>query len=217
MAVGLALPPYFTQKNDSGMELEIIRAALKIKGHTVNTVFLPFARVSYSMNSKKVDCASPMNESSGVNAFYSNSHIAYQNFAISLKSNNLKITSIGDLKDKSVLAFQNASKYLGKDFAAMSKSNPKYKEKANQITQNKLLFANRTQTIVGDINIFKFFNKKLPDSFNTSQKLVFHPLFPKTHYKVAFVEESVRDDFNEGLKKIKTSGLYDRIIAKYIE
>jgi len=52
---------------------------------------------------------------------------------------------------------------------------------------------------------------------NTKQAVVYHSLFPKTEYKVAFKDKSVMDDFNLGLKQIKASGLYDKIIAKYIK
>ena len=84
-AVSVALPPYFIQETETGMELEIIQEALKLSGHTIKPVFLPFARVTLAMENGKVDCASTINENSGVKAHYSDNHIVYQNFAISLK------------------------------------------------------------------------------------------------------------------------------------
>ncbi|MBU3914703.1 transporter substrate-binding domain-containing protein [bacterium] len=215
LAVGLALPPYFIQENDSGLELDIIRAALKSKGYTVQPVFLPFARIIKAMDEGKVDCASPINENSGVKAHYSDTHIFYQNFAVSLKSNNLRVNTIDDLMNKKIVSFQNAKKYLGNEFATMASNNPDYLEKANQETQNLLLFKNRTQIVVGDINIFKYYTRKVANRVDTTQEVVYHSLFPKTYYKVAFRDESVKNDFNEGLKQIRASDLYQKIIAQY--
>lgn len=215
MAVGLALPPYFIQETDSGMELDIIRAALKAKGYSVTPVYLPFSRVTKHMADGKVDCASTINEKSGVKAFYSDSHIFYQNFAVSLKSKNLTINTLNDLKNKKIVSFQNAKKYLGEEFAAMAENNPDYQEKANQEIQNWLLFKNRTEVVVGDINIFKYYTKKVADRVDTTQEVVYHNLFPKTDYKVAFKDKSIMDDFNMGLKQIKQSGAYQKIINRY--
>ncbi len=217
LAVGLALPPYFIQDTKSGMELEIIQESLKFKGYRVVPVFLPFARVTKSMEDGKVDCASTINENSGVKAFYSDNHIVYQNFAVSLKKNKLIVNKISDLGDKTIISFQNATKYLGSEFKMMAENNSKYREKANQATQNKSLFMNRVQIIVGDVNIFKYFNKQVANIVDVTQPVIYHNLFPKTPYKVAFRQQSVRDDFNKGLKRIKQSGLYDKIITKYVE
>ncbi len=215
LAVGLALPPYFIQESNSGLELDIIRAALKFKGYSVKTEFLPLSRVVKSMADGKVDCASPINENSGVKAFYSDSHIFYQNMGVSLKSNNLTINNLDDLKNKKIVSFQNAKKYLGEDFATMATNNQEYKEKANQETQNLLLFKNRIQIVVGDVNIFKYYTKKVAGRVNTNQEVVYHNLFPKTNYKVAFKDKSVMEDFNMGRKQIKKNGLYKKIFTKY--
>ncbi len=225
MGVGLALPPYFIQESNSGIEMDIIREALKFKGHTVTFNFVPFARVPVDFATGKFDCVSPINESSEIKANYSNSHISYQNDAITLKSSNLTIKNIADLKDKKVLAFQNAKIYLGKEFGDMIKGNPKYEETPNQSSQTILLYLNRTQVFVGDVNIFKYYSQNLskffsPEEFeraNTKQEVVYHSLFPKTDYKVAFKNEQIMKDFNEGLNHIKTNGLYEQIISKYIK
>ncbi|MBF0573989.1 MAG: transporter substrate-binding domain-containing protein [Desulfamplus sp.] len=225
MGVGLALPPYFIEESNSGFEMDIIKEALKLKGHTVKFKFLPFARIPVDFAAGKVDCVSTINESSGIKANYSDVHVSYQNFAITLKSNNLTINSITDLKDKAVLAFQNAKVYLGKDFADMAEANPKYEEIANQSAQTMRLYANRTQVFVGDGNIFKYYSQNLSKYFSpeiaskidTKQEVVYHAVFPKTDYKVAFKSEQIMKDFNEGLKNIKASGLYDKLIAVYIK
>jgi len=217
MGVGLALPPYFIEESNSGFEMDIIKEALKLKGHTVTFKFLPFARIPIAFADGKVNCVSTINESSGIKANYSDCHVSYQNFAVTLKSNNLTINTIADLKDKEVLAFQNAKLYLGKEFASAVEANPKYEEIASQSSQTIRLYLNRTQVLVGDGNIFKYYSKQISDKADTTQEVVYHPIFAKTDYKVAFHNEQIMRDFNEGLKEIKASGLYDKLLSNYIK
>ncbi|MBF0111615.1 MAG: transporter substrate-binding domain-containing protein [Desulfamplus sp.] len=217
MGVGLALPPYFIEESNSGFELDIIKESLKFKGHTVNFKFIPFARIPIYFSEGKVNCVSTINENSGIEAHYSDNHVSYQNFAITLKSNNVVINSIADLKDKEVLAFQNAKLYLGKEFAEMAEKNPKYEEIASQQSQTIRLYLNRTQVFIGDGNIFKYYSKQVADKADTTQEVVFHSIFPKTDYKVAFNSEQLMKEFNEGLHHIKSSGLYDTLLSKYIK
>ncbi len=115
VAVGLALPPYIIENTKSGLEVDILKEALAASGHTIKLEFLPFARVPITMKDKTVDCALTINESSGITAFYSDSHIAYQNVAISLKSKNVVVNTIADLKKYKIVAFQDATKYLGNE------------------------------------------------------------------------------------------------------
>lgn len=217
IAVGLALPPYFIAENNSGMEYEIVKEALAFKGHTLKATFVPFARVIVELENKTVDAAATVNSSSGLkNVFYSESHITYQNVAISLKKKNYNIASIGDLGKYSIVSFQNATSYLGEDFAKMAKGNSKYTEIANQESQTKMLFAERADLLVGDVNIFKFYKEKITDVDN-KQEVVIHQIFTPVNYSCAFTDEAIKKDFDEGLKKLKSSGRYNEIIKKYIK
>ncbi len=216
VAVGLALPPYVIQDNNSGMELDIVREALKMSGHTIEPVYLPFARVTKSLEDKQVDAALTVTEASGIaNVHFSEPHITYQNVAVSLADKSLQIQSVADLSNHSVIAFQNAVKYLGPDFANMASANKRYSEKAKQSKQITMLFGGRVESVVMDINIFKYF-RAAEKQVDTSSQVNIHEIFPPTHYKVGFLNASHRDQFNEGLKKLKASGQYDAIIKSYV-
>lgn len=217
LGVGLSLPPYVIQSENAGIELDIIREALKVKGHTLKLSYLPFARIATAFSKGRIDCASTINEASGVKANYSDSHIYYQNVATTLKNKNLTINSLNDLKNKSIVSFQNATSYLGAAFATAVKNNPQYKEIADQKIQNKLLFKGRVQVVIGDINIFKYFTEKVSDVVDTTQPIEYHQLFPKTHFKVAFKDTSLMEEFNEGLAQIKANGAYQKIMGKYVK
>lgn len=217
VAVGLALPPYVLSETNDGIELDIVKEALIRKGHKIDIQYLPFARVVASMKSGDVDAAMTILESSGIdNAFYSDSHITYQNVVVSLTSKKLKINSIKDLADKDVLAFQNAKLYLGEDFKNMMDKNNKYREIAQQESQVAMLFIDRCDVNVIDINIFKYYKDKT-NKANTSLPIVFHEIFPQTDYKMAFKSKKIRDDFNLGLAELKKDGTYNKIVKKYIK
>ncbi|MBL8965778.1 MAG: transporter substrate-binding domain-containing protein [Spirochaetaceae bacterium] len=214
---GSSLPPYvFT--NGSGMELEIIKRGLELKGYALKPLFVPFARRTITIADKAADAAATVNESSGLeNVFYSDSHISYQNVCVTLASKGYTIESVADLEGKTVLAFQDASVYLGPEYAAFAKGNAKAVEIPDQESQVVMLFLGRTDVFVGDINIFLYYKRstKKIDEARKKDEVVF-PIFPPTRYKVAFADKAVRDDFNEGLRQLRLSGEYDAILAKYV-
>ncbi|GAA3930004.1 substrate-binding periplasmic protein [Litoribacillus peritrichatus] len=217
IGVGLALPPYVLPSTNTGIEVDIVREALAVKGYKITPTYLPFARVPIELSDKRVDAAMTVNESSGLTkVFYSDTHVTYQNVAISLQANNFKIDHITDLKAHSIIAFQDATKYLGETFLTMAKSNKRYREYAKQSKQITMLFSKRVETVVMDINIFKYFRRE-EKSVDTSQPYTVHEIFPPSQYKMAFLSQNIRDDFNEGLKMIKSSGQYDKIVTKYIQ
>ena len=214
VGVGLALPPYIIQESDSGIEVDILRQSLPATFKT-KLVYLPFARVKVSIGDGTADALTTVNESAGIkDAFFSNSHITYQNVVVTLKSRDLKIGSVTDLSKLNVVAFQDATVYLGPNFAAMAKGNPRYSELSAQDSQVKMLFAERTDAIVMDINIYKYFKSKIKD-VDVSKEVTIAEVFPPTEYKVAFKSKETAALFNSGLAKLKSSGQYAGILAKY--
>ena len=219
VAVGLALPPYVVEESNNGIEVDILRQSLLYSGNTIKLFFLPFARVPWSIGSGYADAALTINESSALkDVCYSDSHISYQNVAVSLKSRNIKVTSLADLSNLSVVAFQNATTYMGADFAAMARNNGKYVEFAHQDGQVKMLFSMRADVVIIDINIFKYLRQQLQAmGDNVSAEVAIHEIFAPTPYRVAFKSKALCDAFNDGLKKLKSDGKYNAIVEKYIK
>lgn len=215
--VGFALPPYIIQESNSGYEMDVVKAALASAGYTIVPQYVPFARIAVGLQGKSADCALTINESSGVTGvYYSDTHVTYQNVVVTLKSRNLKVASLADLKSLSISAFQDAPLYLGPEFGAMAKANPKYTEIADQQAQVKLLFSGRVDAVVSDINIFKYFRQQVKD-VDVSAEVNYAAIFGQTNYKVAFVSKDVCDKFNVGLKKLRDSGEYNSIYKRYIK
>ena len=216
VAVGLSLPPYVIQESNAGMELDVVSQALADAGHTIKPLYLPFARVPVAMQDGSADAAITVSESSGIKAAFSDSHITYQNFAISLSKNALKIGKIEDLGAYSIAAFQNAKLYLGDKYKAMADANKRHNELSQQVKQNLLLYSGRADVVVGDRNIFKYYNKYAKnEGADIAQEVTYHEVFPPTPYKVAFKDQAIRDSFNAALKKMRADGRYDAIMQKY--
>ncbi|MDC0335769.1 transporter substrate-binding domain-containing protein, partial [Pseudodesulfovibrio sp.] len=153
--------------------------------------------------------------------FSSDQTIIFQNYAISQKRDRLIINSINDLSDKRVLAFQDATAYLGPAFAEMAGGNPNYVELANQSLHVRMLSDRRVDVLISDKRIFLWWQKQFRQSIQkptraVDQSVVFHPLFPPSPRRVVFIEEKMRDDFNLGLQRLKASGRFEEIIRTYI-
>ena len=218
VGVALSLEPYIFKKNNSGIELDIVKNVLKKAGYNVKITYLPFLRIPLYLKDKKIDAATTINENSGIkNVYYSDEDIYYQNVVVTLKSRHLNIKNISDLKGLRVIAFQNADKYLGKTFKNIIPKLKFYQELANQTLQVKLLFAHRVDVIILDINIFKYIRQHNIKDLNIKQKVVIFKIFPKTYYKVGFLDKKVRDKFNIELRKMKKDGEYKKFFKKYIK
>ncbi|MBV8464444.1 MAG: transporter substrate-binding domain-containing protein [Burkholderiales bacterium] len=216
VAVGLSLPPYVLETSNAGMELDVVSTALADTGNHLNPVYLPFARVPLAIERGEVDAAITVNEASGIKAAFSDSHIVYQNFAISLHKNAFHIHSVNDLAGRSIAAFQNAKRYLGGAFSAMADANPAYEEYAQQVKQNMLLYSGHVDVVVADRNIFRYFNAEAGKrGIDVNQAIDYHEIFPPTYYKVAFRDPTLRDAFNAALKKMRADGRYEAIMKKY--
>ena len=209
------LPPYNIAEDNSGMEYEIVKEALQNKGYEIQPKYVPLSRVKAEIADKTVDGAFPIMKESGARAFYSVPHMIYENVAVSLQKNHFGMKSIQALRDRSVVAFQDATRYLGKDFGAMAGTNPRYREITHQELQINLLYSGHCEIIVMDKNIFHYYRHR-NQQVDIRQPVTIDRLFIPSPYSVAFLEEKTCDDFNDALKQLRESGRYHEIIVKYI-
>ncbi|WP_337058075.1 substrate-binding periplasmic protein [Pseudomonas sp. USHLN015] len=212
---GTQKPPYVYEGEDRGLELEIVTAAAKAAGFTLQYHYLPMERLHLLLGRGELDGIASTSERSGVQAFYSDVYIQYHNYAIALAGNGYRIDSIADLGKYSVSAFQRARFLLGEEFQRMAENNPRYREEAQQITRNRLLYAGRIDVAIGDKRIINYLNREVVSQVDISQSIIWYDLFPPTDYKVGFVHANQRDRFNKGLQQIRDSGEYRAIEKKY--
>jgi polar amino acid transport system substrate-binding protein len=222
IGVGHTREPYIIMETDSGLEIDIIKAAFNQQGYSAKFRYLTNQRVGFFLKERKVD-GILMNKGYdytkhlGIDAFCSEVHIIYQNYAISLSKNRFQIFNVNDLSDKRVLGFQNAHKYLGPEFAAMTRHNNDYTEKPKQMTQVYWLFLGRTQVVISDKSIFMYHraNALKEGKFDVTKPITFHPIFPPSPIHGIFHSRHLRDELNTGLKTIRKTGQYDTIIKRY--
>lgn len=220
---GQTLPPYVipdsAHKDGVGIELDLMRAALAEKGHTLKPRFIALAAMPAQLKLRKADGAqrgSPeLREGDGF--FYANEPtLDYRDVAISLAANHLSIYSVADLKDKTVTAFDGATRFLGAEYLAAVKGNPHYMETADEQRKISELFAGKLQVYVGDINIFRYYSAV---NGLDAHLVSVHRILPKAllvSNNAVFRDARVRDDFNEGLRQLKASGRYQIIVRKYL-
>lgn len=225
IAIGMSLPPYVIKKDNTGIEVEIIQEALKSKGHTATFFFLPNLRIPKFLIEKRADgiaanSAYDVGKDINQQVYPTESTIIYQNFAISLAENQFVINSIKDLKDKKIIAFNNATKYLGPLFASVAEKNQQYEENANQSQQVFKILTKSSDVAISDKNIFLYWKNEISNhkrfkSSTINQSLIFHPIFPPAPRNCTFIDNKIRDEFNEGLEIIHKNGIYQSILNKY--
>jgi polar amino acid transport system substrate-binding protein len=216
VAFGLSVPPYIIPESTSGIETDIIREALAYKGHTITPIYIPFSTINAAFIDTQANAIATVEEKIGIDGYFSDVVVTYQNYAVALSNNHISIKTIDDLKNYSVMAFQLATRYLGTDFAQMVKNNPRYREKQDQKKIVQLFFDGKTEIIITEANIFNYYSNQLFTVSDVSQKVDRFDLFPPNHYKVVFRDKQIRDDFNEGLAHLRTTGEYQKIFDRYL-
>jgi polar amino acid transport system substrate-binding protein len=210
-------PPYVLDDN-AGVVPDLVRMALASAGHTVKPIYAPLGRGLKMFSEGAADGTTIIQESSGATGHYSADFIEFRNRAIALKSRGFSIHSEADLADKSVIAFQQASHYLGPAFETMAKANAAYREMAQQDAQVQMLMLGRTDVVVMEESIFRYYFAQLVSEGKArrSQEVEVFEIFPPTPYKVAFKDPAVRDAFDRAIAAMRRDGRYDAIYRKYL-
>lgn len=201
-----------------GIVADIVREALAPAGYTIDPIPVAMGRGIELYANNRIDGIALIRESSGLKSNYSQPFVYFHNRAIALKSHQVKLTKLADLKDKVVIGFQNSSKYLGQEYAAAVSANPNYKELANQETQTLMLLLGRVDVAIMDENIFRYYQHKLvaEGKAPATAEVEMFKLFPATEYKCAFSDPRVRDDFDRGIVALRNGGRYDALYRKYL-
>ncbi|MBB2496587.1 substrate-binding periplasmic protein [Aquipseudomonas ullengensis] len=214
---GTDKPPYVFENEARGLEYDIVAAAARRAGFTLEVHYAPMERLHLALRRGDLDCIATTAARSGVEAYYSATYIQYHNAVAALSSRNYRITSVADLGGYSISAFQRARLLLGPAFEAMAEGNPRYREEALQINRNRLLYSGRTDVVVGDPRILRYFNAQVAEQVDTRQALTWYFIFEPTPYSVGFQSEAQRDRFDQGLAAIRASGEYLEIERRYTD
>lgn len=216
---GVYRPPYIFEKRDFGLDYDLAQAILKSSGYSIKSIHSPNNRALIEIEKGKVDGVIGLPSGTDrENFYYSQPIISYDNVVITKKASGINIEKAEDLKKVRFLAFSNARTYLGPDYLAMVQDLRYDTEISNQEHQNRMFWQGKVQAIILDINIFRFYRNSLKEKFKTSEDVVVHRIFSaKSNERVAvFKSKVVRDQFNDALKELRSSGGYQKIFDRYI-
>lgn len=220
MAFGEQIPPFCFPETDSGIELDVLREALAFRGHTLKPKYYPFVRVPMAFKSGSVDAAmTDLGEDmEKAGAFYGDPAVFYDNVFVTLTARHLSIKTPADLHGLTVIAFAGALKRYPEWLEPVKKEG-RYFEQNNQSLQVMTVNAGHYDVALSDKNIYKYFTLLLKGSKNFPAKPVTLHHFVKLNpmdYRPVFRDQGVRDDFNAGLKQLKSSGRFNAIYKKYL-
>jgi polar amino acid transport system substrate-binding protein len=220
MAFGERIPPFCFPHDDSGIEVEVIREALAARGHVLKPSYYPLARVPIAFRSGEVDAAMTDlgQDLRPFGAHHGDPAVLYDNVFITLKSREIKIRQPADLLGLQVMSFQGAAQRYP-EWLGPLRAGGRYREINDQVTQVRTLMLGRTDAVLSDRSIFRYFVlqlKKQGVSVAPYEEHVFTTANPMD-YRPVFRDPQVRDDFNLGLKRLKASGRYQAIFDKYLK
>ena len=214
LAVGLAKPPYVENGGETGLEAALAIAVLAQAGYKAKVVQVPAARGLAMLKEGLVDAMITLTPGASEGLYYSQPLIYYRNRAIALHSSGIVLMQVSDLSRYTVASFQNARLLFGNEFAAAVARSPGYSEHADQDTLNRLLLNRRVDVIVGDEYIFRA-NPTQTDLNGQRFNIVSYALFNNSPRHVGFASQTLRQQFDAALLKLKASGEYERISQYY--
>lgn len=215
LVAGLSKPPYVIPKDNSGFEIDLMRGVLATLDFEIAVLYVPYGRTFETMQQVQADIGLTLTERSGVKSeILSLPYVTYQNVAVSLLDQSIKLDNLEQLKSFSVVAFQNANKVLGSAFATAVKLSPLYIELPEQIRQVELLLSGKVDVAVMDINIFKYF-AILKSGVSQMEKIKVHSLFPSIQYRAAISDPILRKAFNRALSEYVLTTEYAELLIKY--
>jgi ABC-type amino acid transport substrate-binding protein len=212
-------PPHMIKAIDGGIDIDIVKQVLNQIGHDVDTIYVPLERAKLMVSDHKADVFVPtFFQPDNNNIYYSDPVISYKPMVFSLKSNKILYKSISDLKKLSVITFQGASGYFGKEFAKLLEKSD-YKELHDMSKLPELLLKERYEVVVLDYYIFYYFLKQQLEKNSvkfTYQEIVSFPLIPEVNAYAGFNDKVLRDKFNQQLSIFKQAKNDQRIVENYI-
>jgi polar amino acid transport system substrate-binding protein len=222
VAIGFSdhLAPYVLPDTQSGIEVEIFRAALAYHDHALKPVFLPTRRLPQAFLNHQVDGL--MSDSgvdlSGRGGIYGNSAVGFDNVLVTLKRRRLTIARPEDLSGLKVLAFPGAVARYPRWLEAVERAG-RYFESNNQALQVRALQEGQYDVALADRLTYDYFSQSLRshhvplDEVEMQEALSPNPI----EYPTVFRDQKLRDDFNDGLESLKKSGRYLEIYRRYVK
>jgi polar amino acid transport system substrate-binding protein len=209
--------PYFWTEGNTpkGIELEIIAAALRRAGHTVQPRAMPNNRLRAIFGEADVDFAGGLQPSDLAGYCHTGVYMAYHNVAVTKRSRHVTLEN-----PEALLRYRVAIRqYLYHDLALDRRGGTmpnNFTEFTSQDQQVRFFFADRADVIILDRLIFRWYAKRLDLLPENPDALEFHDLFPTPHgVRAVFKDSRLCAQFDKGLAAIVADGTYRAIWESY--
>ncbi len=217
------LPPHVNQ-DGTGREASLIREVMGACGHTVTFKVEPYTRHWESFRKGDGDAVATVPAGLDMPGAASEPYVSYQNGASVLAGSGRAVKTLADLTGKKAVTFAGGKELLP-GLKDMGGKMAELREQADQGIHSNLLFANRTDAVLGDGLIFAEYNKRLGEQaksgkslpFDPAQPVTFTAIFPPTPFVMVFRDQGLRDAFNACLAQVRQTGKLDAINRAAVE
>jgi polar amino acid transport system substrate-binding protein len=213
VALPSSIPPYALKADQSGIIPELLNHIFHKMNYSPQYTFLPNKRVVKAFSNNQYDAAFSVPRPEDTSRiYYSHKIFDFNNIAVTLKSDKLKLIDISDLANKRIAAFQNATQFLGFKYNEAIKESVFYNEFNDQQEQLMLLIKKRADVIVLEKRIFNYYFKQLNTHNLLDGKFEIHAIFPSSPRYMAFHSTKARSLFNAAFADIKQSYIYQELL-----
>ncbi len=218
MAFGLSLQPYVIPKTNNGIEVDVVREALKFRKHHLMPEYVPLESVPKFFVRGRVAAAQRDGgqDLSVKGGFYAEECVGYQDVMVTLLEKEIRIAKPEDLQGLKVAAFPGAADQYPDWLGSLSREQGRYAEQSKVVLMVKTLHKGHFDVIVGDIRVIDYHTAQVRREGEI-------PILPTTvhyftgpvAYRPVFKDPQIRDDFNAGLIFLRETGKYQEILDAY--
>lgn len=210
-------PYYGINLPEGGPTVEIAKAAFQAVGFKIKVDFIPWKRALSNVRHGKTMglIGAYITEERKEWAVFNEKPVAQTvSGIVAKKESNIKINSLNDLKEYEIGVLLGSSISPSFDKANFLKK----RELSQEILNLKMLLKNRLPFIAGDISVFQSMTKKIEGAKSGDLKLAFK--LSSNYLYLAFSKKiknhmELKNKFDKGLRIIKKSGLYLKILKKH--
>ena len=206
-------PPHMSAATQTGLDIDIARAALARSGHTISLNFMPLNRAFASLQSGKADVMLPYFNLPQEGLYLSQPYLHYRPTVFAhANAKGVQINTLSDLARYRVASFQGARGYFGPAFVAAIEQSPAYSEVQNMGSLVDMLGLKRAQVVVLDYWIFQHFYREKRHSYPLH---ALEEVIPAVPAVAVFNDRALRDAFDRGLGMLKETGEYETLLVYY--
>ena len=208
-------PPHMIRETDSGLDIDITRAALERAGFSMQIQYTALARAKRSVQNGLADVVVPTFFEEDEPGYYVSVPVVdYRPTIFTRAADGHDFQSLEGIENLRVVTFQGAEGYFGSRFTEMAKQNT-YVELHDMSALPLLLARGRADVVVLDYFIFQYHSQQtVTPELDVAFKA--HTFMPTIPAYAGFNDPEIRDRFNAALAELIAEGARYQIVARYL-